>query len=521
MFKRILALLLCVLMLASVLPLSALASTETDNEAEAQRVRNEIIRMYYRVLANTGRSSLHGFCGLMASYQLWLLGINPYPLVYNGNGQFDAYKDMDVTLGGHRVKAYSAKDYSLEEALNTVSNNGTKNVYNILVGFQWTSTQEGRYYGHSMVINAIIDGKVYFSEGYGSEFNMNPGMPCVATIKQFADSYNAWTSFEGIIVFGRKEYTDFCTEYPAHLFVETTAPMHTLTIPSADEGENIRPVMPWERLEVTAVYENPQGELYYQVNDCGRVCYSPGTDTQAVCFNYGDITAPDANVPVELALSEDFWVSGHVLTRQNRLDGVKIQVSTVDGVPMISNTYTKNGKEMILDTWSVNNGLHFEELPRGEYTYSIYAYVDNHYIEHGGIHCIKTSVPVVSSNFTVDTQTSDIPVQSPAQHIENGWEYDNGSWRYFEDGVARTGWFCYKGIDYYLLDDGTAATGWHNINGKDRYFTSTGAMRTGWLETDEGTYYMLFNGQKATGERTINGDSFFFDENGLLTQQAQ
>ena len=72
MFKRILALLLCVLMLASVLPLSALASTETDNEAEAQRVRNEIIRMYYRVLANTGRSSLHGFCGLMASYQLWL-----------------------------------------------------------------------------------------------------------------------------------------------------------------------------------------------------------------------------------------------------------------------------------------------------------------------------------------------------------------------------------------------------------------------------------------------------------------
>ena len=133
------------------------------------------------------------------------------------------------------------------------------------------------------------------------------------------------------------------------------------------------------------------------------------------------------------------------------------------------------------------------------------------------MHLIKNSVCLAEATFTVGTELPQIQdaLAEPA-FLKDGWEYEDGKWRYYEDGKVRTGWFCYKDIDYYLLEDGSAATGWYTVNGKDRYFTHTGAMRTGWLETDEGTYYLLFNGEIAKGVRKIRGEKFTFDENGLL-----
>ncbi len=518
MFKRILAVLLCVFMLASVLPFGVLADEQTDNEAEAARIRHEISRMYYRVLYATGRSSLHGFCGLMASYQLWLLGVNPYPIVYNGNDQYDAYEDMEYTLGGHRVKAYSGKEYSLEEALNTVSSNGTQNVYNILVGFQWTNTEAGQFYGHALIINAIIDGVVYFSEGYASEFNLNPGMPCVATIEHFAASYDAWTDFEGLVVFGRKDFTDFCYEYPSHLFVETTQDLQAFDIPSTADGEVVREVLAGERLEVTAVYENVDGEQFYRVADCGYVRYIPCENTQLVCFNYEDITAPDATVPTALGLNEDFYLGGHIYSEENRMNGIRLVVTDETGDVVLNTEIRKPGKEMTLGVWWINNQVHFQNLEAGAYVYSLYANVTNYYVGEDGLDAFNGDVCVLRSAFTVDTDADAQALLTGAESrfALDGWNYEDGLWRYYEQGQARTGWFCYKGIDYYLLEDGAAATGWHTVNDKPRYFTTTGAMRTGWLETDEGTYYLLFNGEAAKGERTIKGVKYTFDENGLL-----
>jgi hypothetical protein len=56
------------------------------------------------------------------------------------------------------VKAYPASQYTLLDALNTITRNGTLDVYNILVGFQRTNTQLGSIYGHALLIHGIIDG---------------------------------------------------------------------------------------------------------------------------------------------------------------------------------------------------------------------------------------------------------------------------------------------------------------------------------------------------------------------------
>jgi glucan-binding YG repeat protein len=107
-----------------------------------------------------------------------------------------------------------------------------------------------------------------------------------------------------------------------------------------------------------------------------------------------------------------------------------------------------------------------------------------------------------------------VPAFAPV--MKHSWLYEDGLWRCYRNGVPRTGWYCYDGIDYYLKEDGSVTTGWANINGEDRFFSDTGAMRTGWLRTDAGVYYMLFNGAMTIGERVIDGAIYTFDEAGLL-----
>ena len=95
MLKKCFALLVCFAIIIGFIPLGAKAQSESD------RVIAEIRRIYSRIQYATGRSDLTGFCGLMASYQLYYLGVNTYPIVYDGKDQYDAYKNMEYTSGGH------------------------------------------------------------------------------------------------------------------------------------------------------------------------------------------------------------------------------------------------------------------------------------------------------------------------------------------------------------------------------------------------------------------------------------
>ena len=132
-YRFLTCLLAVVLLFAASVPVSA------ATEEEKQQIRRKISSHYYTTLSCTGNESLKGLCGTMTSWQLYLLGINKDLITNNGNDQYDWYCYKEYTSGGHKIRTYPAREYSMTEALYAATDYGTRDAYNLLVGFQWTT----------------------------------------------------------------------------------------------------------------------------------------------------------------------------------------------------------------------------------------------------------------------------------------------------------------------------------------------------------------------------------------------
>lgn len=516
MYKRIIAFLLCIGLLFAALPVTVQAVPEEEEVLQA------ISDDYHNILRRTNLRSLSGYCGLMASWQLYFLGINNWVVSYHGCNQFDAYRDAAATSGGHRVAAYSAQDYDLEEALLMLSKNGTRNVYNILVGFQQTNTALGSVYGHSMVIYAILEGRVYFTEGYRTPFGP-AGMPFSVTISEFADYYNGRGVYEGLIHFGRKGYTANCTEYASNLYLEVTAaaPVYSQPCTPKTEGAEsvfIRTVNPGERLWANALFANPQGELYYQVSDSGTAGYIPAENAEPFYFIYEDIGVSNAQHPIDLAVGEKCQITGRISAEYSAVDGIWVTIANAQGT-VLEHALAKRSGVYDLEDDTFSRVVRLDRLEEGSYTYNIYAQGKNFYVREGQVVSQNCQLHLVEQPFRVGDGAPAVTAEEPPE-VQDGWVYDQGTWYCYRQGSPRIGWYCYHGADYYLKADGSVTTGWAVIQGKPRYFSSAGCMRTGWMETENGTVYLMFNGVPATGKRTIDGKEYTFDENGYLQNNA-
>lgn len=398
MYKRIVALFLCLALCITALPVTAFAA-----EAESDRISKQITSDYKNILRYTNRRNLSGYCGLMASWQLYFLGVNSWVVSYHGKNQFDAYKDVAVTSGGHRVKAYAAYDYTLEDALMKVSKNGTYDVYNILVGFQKTNTAMGRYYGHSVVIYAILDGIVYFTEGFNTPMG-GAGRPYTMTIKKFADYYNKKGQFEGIIYFGRKGYVANCNEYATNMYAEVTAstPMYTdPCVPGTPDSDSqfIRTANYGERLWVNGVYENPQGEFYYQIGD--EAGYISAADATPFRFIYEDIGIADAQNPVDLEPGKTCKIKGRVAAEYSTMGAVRMVVTDGAGEIILNHALAKLSGVYDLESDTFSKAVKFNYLDEGAYIYSIYADGLNFYVKNGQVASDSREILLTRSVFRV------------------------------------------------------------------------------------------------------------------------
>jgi len=514
LYKKILALALSLCLLLTAIPVQA------QQETEVSQICQDIADDYYYILKNTNMASLQGYCGLMASWQLFFLGVNDWVMSHHGKDQFNAYKDLAVTSGGHRVKAYSAQDYTLEEALNAVTKDGTRNAYNILVGFQQTNTALGSIYGHSLVIYAILDGIVYFTEGFSTSMGQ-AGHPFRVTIAEFAEYYADWTAFEGIVVFGKKGYAANCTEYATNMFVEVTEQADVYSQPCTpevkeSESEFIRQVSYGERLWVNALYENPDGQLFYQIDDSGTAGYIMAEAVTPFRFVYEDIGISNVQNPVDIEEGENCPITGRIASEYSSMGAVYMTVTNQVGEVILNHALAKLSGVYDLESDTFQWAVRFDNLAPGNYTYRIYADGLNYYVEDGKLRTDTRQLQLVQTDFRVGDVAKKTTPQTLQEPMKDGWVWEKGVWYYFEAGVPRTGWYCYHGGDYYLKADGSVTTGWATINGKPRFFSHTGSMRTGWMETEAGAYYLMSNGVPATGWRTIDGKEYFFGEDGLL-----
>lgn len=204
MKKRVISMaaLLCLLLQMLAFPAAAAQSGSTPL-THSEDLCQKITYFYKASLEYAEKTSFDGYCAFYVNTQLYLLGINRKYVAGNGNEEWENYRYLDQTNGGYKVHPYGASGYSLTGALKAISGNGTKNVYNILIGFQRGVSPAGRKYGHTCFIHAIIDGKVYFSDSQKVRIGTaeyREGTPIVCTIEEFGTFYKPWT-FEGAIHF--------------------------------------------------------------------------------------------------------------------------------------------------------------------------------------------------------------------------------------------------------------------------------------------------------------------------------
>ena len=370
--KRFLSFVLCFALLLAALPGAVYAQNDTD-KAKKEQIVKTVRDSYLTSLERFGQESFAGYCGTMSSYQLWYLGVNDWAIVNDGNKQFDYYRGMEKTSGGYYIKAYSASEFSLETILNLITRDGTRDAYNILVGFQSINTEAGSVYGHSLLINAILDGVIYYAESSPTPMGGAEGNVITCTIKEFADYYASWTVFEGVIYFGTGEYADCCQTYGTDLFVRTRFASSLRSQPclvGEEDCVQLRSISAGELLHVDAIVKDPQGTAFYRVQDGEQTGYVAAGAVVVVRHNGEDAATEDIQIPAQIEPGKDPELTGAVIAREGLLGAVEVMVTDIQGQIVFRERQAADGIRW--DISGLNDQLHMDLLEEGAYYVEVY-----------------------------------------------------------------------------------------------------------------------------------------------------
>ena len=539
---RIASVLLVVLVFASLLPSPASSVATT----EAERLSALATSTYKQSLKKAGKSSFHGWCGLAVDWQMRLLGITTKMVGTNGNDKYDYFKKMDYTSGGYKVKAYPVTKYSLEAALNKLSNNGTENVYNIMVGFQKTNTSAGRKYGHALFIFGIVDGIVYFTESFSVSIGGKKYAEgeCIAvTIAQFAKYYNSWCQYEGLIHFGLKTYQEECYFLNAYLYASTNKATTLYSAPCTtevdDRSQPLRQMVEGERLSVVGMYRNTEGEYWYQVEDT-QIGYVRADDAEVQSMRYDDVAVDSVKAPTVLTEGSSFNIKGSVTAKYVSIVSVRAQVYQVTDAGMthmMTTNATVSLNDYTLYKSKVGNRLTFKVLDIGNYHYELAVVVNNHYYADGELQTHWQTIKLWKSEFQVvekKGETANVQFDAGDGSAElNAAEMTLGQPlgtlpEAYRDGYVFDGWYTADGekVDGdYVLESKLVlyakwiaagdVTGWYEDNGRT-YYVQDGVRPQGFFLVDGVTYYQGEDGYLTTGWTEVGGERYYFNANGSM-----
>lgn len=562
--RRIISMVLVLILLVCVLPQPESHAVQT----EEYRITQLVEATYAAALKAGGRNSFQGYCGAAVSRQLQAMGINTEYVGINGNGQYDAYKNLSYSSGGYRVRTYPTTSYNLKEALNAISENGTKDAYNILVGFQKTNTTAGQKYGHAVFIYAILDGIVYFAESFSMTIGGKryaEGECIAATIDQFATYYNRWTTLDGVISFGMKSYNDLCETYPSYLYASVTQNTELYTAPCDpevdDRSQSIRTLLTGERLSVVGMLLNTEGEYWYQVEDC-QTGYVRADLTSVVAMRYNDVTATGISAPTVHQQGNTFNVKGTISSTYNAICSVRGQVFTLteDGMThKMTTTAEVEDNRYSLSYSTISNRLAFRLLEVGSYRYELAVVVSNCYYADGELQTEWKTIKLYLSDFRVVSKKGGtvtvkynacggsselnaaelsqgqtlnaLPEATREGFVFAGWyTAEEGGERVTEDYVPAgnitlyahwepanvSGWHEEDGRTYYRMN-GQRIVGFFQVDGVTYYQGDDGFLSTGWLEDNDLRYYFNANGAMATGWLEVDASRYYLGSDGTAT----
>ena len=561
---RVFSVMLAVFVLICVLPQSKTSAAQTEEYRVSQLVEST----YKAALKSAGRYSFHGWCGAAVDEQIQQLGITTKIVGANGNDQYDKYKNQTYSTGGYRIHAYPAASYSLKQALNAITENGTKNAYNILVGFQKTNTTAGQKYGHAVFIHAIIDGVVYFAESYSGTFGGKyyaEGKCITITIDQFCKAYNAWTTLDGVISFGMKTYNDLCEEYSSYLYATITQDTQLYSAPCDplvdDRSQMVRTMQAGERISVTGMYLNTVGEYWYRVEDY-QTGYVRADMTAVQSMRYDDVVASGISAPTVHKQGNIFNVKGTISATYNQICSVRAQVFSLTDegrTHQMTTNDTVSDNRYSLSYSTVSNRLTFRLLEVGSYRYELAVVVSNDYYADGELQTEWKTIKLYLSDFQVVSQKggtvtvkydacggkaelhaaelsqgqtlNTLPTATRPGFVFAGWYTKaEGGEAVAEDFVLEenltlyahwepanaSGWYELNGQIYYLLE-GVRIEGFFQVDGVTYYQGADGFLSTGWLEENGLRYYFNANGAMAVGWLELDGCRYYLGSDGTAT----
>ncbi len=515
--KKLLTLLLSLVLLLSVLPVASFAAT--DDLSEDQAIRREVRRIYSKCLDSAGKTSFYGYCGQMTSMQLYHLGITDGgDGSFDGNQQFDYYSASPVTTGGYRTTSYSAKEYTLEEALNAITRNGTRNASNILIGFEATNTEAGSVYGHALVIHRIVNGTIYYVENYATSLAGPEGNVIACSISQFVEFYKDWTVFDGAVHFGTKDYSAGCQSFGTDLYLRTRFSSTLRSEPcllTENDCTRLRTLASGELLHATAVYRNTRGEWYYRIDDGGRIGFVAANAVSVVQIAPQALQVEDLWLPVVAEAGKKIDLTGNVYAENCDISALRLAVTNASGRVLRETALEVSDTSFDLQQFSEQ--MRISGLEDGWYTLTLYGTAACVAVRGAGLEVRSCEIALYSQKmaFGKVSRMEDVQLQQ-TEAAPEGWFPRDGKWYCYRDGAPVTGWETWLGVSYYLDENGAVTTGWAEIDGQMRYFSPTGALCREWVTTEQGTHYWYRNGNLARGWQTIAGKLYCFDENGIL-----
>ena len=481
--KRLIALLLVVYLMISLIPATAFTAHAVEEECEemvgitheqlytpspeylnlgyqvnafsgeelVQRVSDTYYASLEYVRSTTGNPSFNSFDGLCATLvdcEMVVVGINTDRLYGNGNVQYDNYAGREMTSGGYAINKYPAANYSLASALNAISNNGTKDVYDILIGFETGYGTEGALYGHCVYIHGILQGQVYFCESFGCWVGgryYNEGDVIVCSIDAFCAYYNGWTTLDGVIHFTKTPtYISECIAYPTYGTIQVTndnanimdRPCSTKTDSNAVLLESGKL---YEEYTVTELYENTAGNFWYEIIiSNGSTGYIYSGNCAFITGLYGDVNLKNSKIPTELAVGNMYTLGGTISSPYTELRGVSFYVYDSAGNRVTGNSVPVSGKSYELSNPDIDYNVLFDTLSVGEYQCVVTATVYAHRIYKDKIIGLEYNLELLRSSLSVYNPSSN--PSNPGAETASFVKRSDGVWLWPTTRYAVSDW---------------------------------------------------------------------------------
>lgn len=542
---RVISLLLAIVLIVSLLPAPVSAATLEDHLA----IQDQIRRIRNMAVAYTGWTSFQGYCATWVTWQTYLLGIDTTRRKLDGNQLYDYYCQLDYTSGGYKVTPFSAHYYTLEQVLMILTENGTKDAYNIMIGIERTPSADGQRYGHGVFIHAIVDGMVHFTESsatFIAGIYWPEGYPIMCTLEEFIAGYKSWVTLDGVIHFGRKSYLDQCTAYPANSYAMAKEKLAMYTqpcVPQVDPGSTLVDTLAeGEILKISGLYATAEGEYWYQVKHDGATGYVKADAMHVIALCYDDVKEQNVSGFSVLHQGSGYTLYGDVLSSENLLSMVEVSVCAVDSdAEVLSVQIPVDTRSFSLSSQQVKDALAVHTLPMGEYTLQIRATVTNHTVENGERTEHMQMLTLWDSRFAVIDDWSQYPLINfdacggdtvlDQAAVEPGAAVGKLP-EAFRPGYRFEGWFTdpdggeritanqkvQTDATYYAHwnEDPSGLDGWAQTEKGWTYYRQ-GKLHSGWLDYEGLRFYTYPDGKKASGWRYINQRLYYFGEGGAIT----